>query len=56
MLTAIFIDISKRIDLKVLDEELKNIPGIVDTGLFLSTTNLILMGKGEDVISFEKNS
>lgn len=48
------IDISGRGNLFGLEQELKAIPGIVETGLFLTSTNLILMGKGEELISFER--
>lgn len=39
-------------DIKLTDLEqlLKTIPGIVETGLFLTTTNLVIIGKGEKVI------
>ena len=39
-------------DIKLTDLEhrLKNIPGIVETGLFLTTTNLVIIGKGDEVV------
>ncbi|APQ16044.1 ribose-5-phosphate isomerase RpiA [Maribacter hydrothermalis] len=33
-----------------LEQKLKTIPGIVETGLFLTTTNLVIIGKGEQAI------
>ncbi|WP_158977877.1 ribose-5-phosphate isomerase RpiA [Cellulophaga sp. L1A9] len=42
-------------NLEHLNQELVAIPGIVETGLFLTTTDLILMGKGSKVIHFKKN-
>jgi len=38
------------IKLTDLEQQLKTIPGIVETGLFLTTTNLVIIGKGEEVI------
>ncbi|ADV50785.1 Ribose-5-phosphate isomerase A [Cellulophaga algicola DSM 14237] len=42
-------------NLESLNQELIAIPGIVETGLFLTTTDLVLMGKGSKVIHFKKN-
>ncbi len=36
-------------NLGLLEDELLHIPGIVETGLFLSTTDIILVGKGDEV-------
>ena len=33
-----------------LERHLKTIPGIVETGLFLTTTNLVIIGKGDEAI------
>ncbi|WP_324026312.1 ribose-5-phosphate isomerase RpiA [Maribacter sp. BPC-D8] len=38
------------IKLTDLEQQLKTIPGIVETGLFLTTTNLVIIGKGEEAI------
>jgi ribose 5-phosphate isomerase A len=38
------------IQLTNLEQKLKTIPGIVETGLFLTTTNLVIIGKGEQAI------
>ncbi len=38
------------IKLTDLEQQLKTIPGIVETGLFLTTTNLVIIGKGEKAI------
>lgn len=37
--------------LQVLEERLKGIPGIVETGLFLNTTNVVILGQGEKAVS-----
>ncbi|TDT40555.1 ribose 5-phosphate isomerase A [Maribacter spongiicola] len=39
-------------DIKLTDLEqlLKTIPGIVETGLFLTTTDLVIIGKGEEAV------
>jgi ribose 5-phosphate isomerase A len=42
-------------NLEVLNQELIGIPGVVETGLFLTSTDLVLMGKGSEVITFKKN-
>lgn len=42
------------IKLKELEEKLKNIPGIVETGLFLKSTDLVIIGKGEQTYIEEK--
>lgn len=47
------IDISHKRNLSVLEMTLKNIPGIVETGLFMETTDIIIMGKGDSVVIFE---
>ena len=43
-------------DIKLIDLEhqLKNIPGIVETGLFLTSTDLVIIGKGEEAILEKK--
>ena len=38
------------IKLNNLEQQLKTIPGIVETGLFLTTTNLVIIGNGEKAI------
>lgn len=42
------------IKLTDLEQRLKNIPGIVETGLFLSSTDLVIIGKGEQVFVEKK--
>ncbi|WP_300022811.1 ribose-5-phosphate isomerase RpiA [uncultured Maribacter sp.] len=37
-------------ELTELERHLKTIPGIVETGLFLTTTNLVIIGKGDEAI------
>ena len=37
-----------------LDDQLKNIPGIVETGLFLTSTDLVIIGKGAQAILEKK--
>ena len=39
------IDIFRTEDLQALESKLLNIPGVVETGLFLDTTSLIIVGK-----------
>lgn len=43
------IDISHKRNLSTLEITLKNIPGVVETGLFLETTDVVIMGKGDTV-------
>jgi ribose 5-phosphate isomerase A len=42
------------IKLTNLEYQLKSIPGIVETGLFLTSTDLVIIGKGEHVITVKK--
>ncbi|MFS4493511.1 ribose-5-phosphate isomerase RpiA [Maribacter sp. 2308TA10-17] len=44
------VDISQCEDLSGLDHTLIKIPGIVETGLFLSMTDIVLMGKGQTTV------
>ncbi|WP_394972755.1 ribose-5-phosphate isomerase RpiA [uncultured Croceitalea sp.] len=48
------IDISKYEDLTSLSHSLIHIPGIVETGLFLSIADIVLMGKGTNTVVFKK--
>ena len=48
------IDVFGQDDLTILNNSLITIPGVVETGLFLDTTDVIIMGKGEDTVVFEK--
>ncbi|SDM29481.1 ribose-5-phosphate isomerase RpiA [Kriegella aquimaris] len=48
------LDIFEWDDIPNLNEMLIRIPGIVETGLFLDSTDLILVGKGDSVIKIEK--
>ncbi|AIY14273.1 ribose-5-phosphate isomerase RpiA [Cellulophaga baltica] len=49
------LNIESYYNLEQLNQELMATPGIVETGFFLTTTDLVLMGKGSKVITFEKN-
>ena len=48
------VDVSKCDDLEALEHVLQAIPGIVETGLFLHSTDTIIMGIGRDTIEFRK--
>ncbi|WP_339714073.1 ribose-5-phosphate isomerase RpiA [uncultured Kriegella sp.] len=48
------LDIWEWDDIPRLNEILLKIPGLVETGLFLDSTDLILVGKGDSVIKIEK--
>ena len=43
-------------DMSRLNTRLLAIPGIVETGLFLDLTDLLIMGKGETALMFESKS
>jgi ribose 5-phosphate isomerase A len=42
-------------DLHELQDRLIRIPGLVETGLFLNTTDLLIMGQGESAVIFKRN-
>ncbi|NNE78486.1 MAG: ribose-5-phosphate isomerase RpiA, partial [Pricia sp.] len=42
-------------DVQELERKLKSIPGIVETGLFLDSTDLIILGKGERTVLIKKS-
>lgn len=48
------VNVLEQNDLVALNETLINIPGVVETGLFLNTTDLIIMGKGDGITVIEK--
>lgn len=48
-------DISGYHDVEELESRLINIPGVVETGLFLHTTSMVLMGSNEKVIHFTRS-
>ncbi|MBT9189737.1 ribose-5-phosphate isomerase RpiA [Zobellia russellii] len=48
------IDIFQKDDLKALNDVLIQIPGVVETGLFLSSTDIVLMGQGNKVVTLKK--
>lgn len=48
------LDVFEIDDLAALNHQLITIPGVVETGLFLSTTDIIVVGKGDAVNIFEK--
>ncbi|WP_020530911.1 ribose-5-phosphate isomerase RpiA [Flexithrix dorotheae] len=47
------LNIIQQRNLEYLEKRLKSIPGIVETGLFLSTTGMVIMGEGNEVKTFE---
>ncbi|MGB5818425.1 MAG: ribose-5-phosphate isomerase RpiA [Saonia sp.] len=49
------VDILQYDDLNELNSKLVQIPGIVETGLFLASTDIIIMGKGDKAIFFRNN-
>ncbi len=46
------LDIQGSVDLELLQSKLINIPGVVETGLFLETTDLVIMGRKNGILSF----
>lgn len=48
------LDVSTWDDLEALENRLQAIPGIVETGLFLHSTDKVIMGIGNDTIEFKK--
>ncbi|MBU2946854.1 ribose-5-phosphate isomerase RpiA [Zobellia uliginosa] len=48
------VDIFQKNHLNELNNLLIQIPGVVETGLFLSTTDIVLMGEGNKVVTFKK--
>jgi ribose 5-phosphate isomerase A len=48
------LDIQHITNMTSLENELLHIPGIVETGLFLNTTDVIIVGKGDEVEVFER--
>ncbi|CAM4319644.1 ribose-5-phosphate isomerase RpiA [Zobellia nedashkovskayae] len=48
------VDIFQKDDLQELNNLLIQIPGVVETGLFLTSTDIILMGQGNKVVTFKK--
>ncbi len=48
------VDVLAQNDLEALNNTLINIPGVVETGLFLYTTDVIIMGKDEGTVVFKK--
>ena len=49
------LDISEHSDLEELNRMLKNIPGIVETGLFLDSTDLIIYAQKETIKKIDRN-
>lgn len=49
------LDLKKITNPYQLKQQLENIPGIIDHGLFLNYADLVLMGSGKDVITFKAN-
>ena len=50
------VDIWEKDDLVDLENQLLHIPGIVETGLFLKTTNIVIIGKGNEVKILKKEA
>lgn len=50
------IDISEIRNVENINMELIQIPGVVETGLFLKSTNLIVMARGNEVVQFDVKS
>jgi ribose 5-phosphate isomerase A len=48
-------DITSISNLMRLEDELKHIPGVVETGLFLDTTDIIIVARGEEVEVIERH-
>lgn len=48
------IDVFGEDDLSALNNTLINIPGVVETGLFLDSTDVIIMGKDDETLIFKK--
>ncbi|MDX1767788.1 MAG: ribose-5-phosphate isomerase RpiA [Arenibacter troitsensis] len=48
------LDIAHVSNIQLLESNLKQIPGIVETGLFLDMADIIIIGKGENTITFRK--
>lgn len=48
------VDISRSKNLFVLDDTLKSIPGIVETGLFLDYVDILIVGNTENAKIFSK--
>ncbi|MGB7393546.1 MAG: ribose-5-phosphate isomerase RpiA [Pricia sp.] len=48
------IDVFEQENLSELNNQIINIPGVVETGLFLDTTDIIIMGKGDTTVVFKK--
>ena len=38
------------VKLTTLEQQLKTIPGIVETGLFLTTTDIVIIGEGDQAV------
>ncbi|TAI48532.1 ribose-5-phosphate isomerase RpiA [Flagellimonas allohymeniacidonis] len=53
---VIDVDIFAIEDVEALNHTLMEIPGVVETGLFLNLADVILMGKDSKVLVFENNS
>jgi ribose 5-phosphate isomerase A len=50
------LDIAHVSNMTALDDELLHIPGVVETGLFLNSTDIVIMGHGNGVKIFERHS
>lgn len=48
------VDVFSQNDLVALNNTLINIPGVVETGLFLDTTDIVIMGGKDGIMVFEK--
>lgn len=50
------LDVSTWDDMETLEKLLQSIPGIVETGLFLHSTDRVIMGIGTDTLEYSRNS
>jgi len=50
------LDVSTWDDMEALEKLLQSIPGIVETGLFLHSTDRVIMGIGTDTLEYRRNS
>ncbi len=48
------VDIFEQDDLEELNDTILKIPGVVETGLFLDSTDVIIMGKNDGTVVFKK--
>lgn len=49
-------DVSGKDDLNTLNQKVLEIPGVVETGLFLNYTDVLIIGKGDGVETLKRNT